>query len=124
MAGSLADFKYFDDAGNPWLVRIDKSNALATGTGFAALVQQDLGLWFLPRNLELRYVICQHPTRPIKRDIYCQSTSSPIWIGTAPTIVLTDYQDRSLQVFNVGQRVREKVKYFPRVTDTYQTDNP
>lgn len=124
MGGSLADFKYLDDDGNPWLVRIDKSNALTTGTGFMPLVQQDLALKYLPRNLELRYVICKHASRAISRDIYCQSTSAPIWTGITPTAILTDYQDRTLQIFNVGQRVREKIKYYPRVTDSYQNDNP
>ena len=124
MAGSLADFKYLDDEGNPWLVRIDKSNALTTGTGFVPLLQQDLGLKYLPRNLELRYVICKHPSRPISRDIYCQSLAAAIWTGIVPTIVLTDYQDRTLQTFNVGQRVREKIKYFPKLLDSYQNDNP
>lgn len=124
MAGSLADFKYLDDNGNPWIVRIDKSNALANGTGFTPLIQQDLGLSFLPRNLELRYVVCTHPTRPIKRDIYCHSLSAPLWIGTITTIELTDYQDRSLQTFTISQRVREKVKYFARLIDSSQNDNP
>jgi hypothetical protein len=121
MAGSLADFKYLDDQGQAWLVRIDKSNALATGTGFVALTQADLTLHYLPRNIELRYVNCRHPTRPINRKIYCQSTSAPIWTGTTKTIVLTDYQDRTQQTFNVGKRVAENEKYRANLADTYQT---
>jgi len=121
MAGSLADFKYLDDQGRPWLVRIDKSNALATGTGFFALTQADLALDYLPRNIELRYVNCRHPTRPINRKIYCQSTSAAIWTGTTKTIVLTDYQDRTSQTFNVGKRVAENEKYRANLADTYQT---
>lgn len=124
MAGSLSDFKYTDDKGNPWLVRIDKSNALVSGTGFTPITIEELGLHYLPRNLELRFVICRHPNRPINRDIYCQSLQSPLWLGTTTTVQLTDYQDRSLQTFNVGQRVREKIKYFPRLMDSYQTDTP
>jgi hypothetical protein len=124
MAGSLADFKYLDDNGNPWLVRIDKSNGLASGTGFVALTQADLTLNFLPRNLELRYVNCRHPTRPITRVIFCQSTSSPLWLGTTTTIQLTDYQDRSLQAFKVGKRVAENQKYRANLIDSYQNDSP
>ncbi|WP_055077263.1 hypothetical protein [Pseudanabaena sp. 'Roaring Creek'] len=124
MAGSLADFKYIADDGSAWLVRIDKSNALATGTGFVPLTQADLGLKYLPRNLELRYVNCRHPTRPINRTIYCQSTSAPIWLGTTKTISLRDYQDGSVQAFNVGKRVAEKEKYRVNLTDTYQNDTP
>lgn len=121
MAGSLADFKYLDDQGQAWLVRIDKSNALATGTGFVALTQADLALNYLPRNIELRYVNTRHPTRPINRVIYCQSTSSPIWLGTHKIIVLTDYQDNSQQTFNIGKRCAENQKYRANLPDTYQT---
>lgn len=121
MAGSLADFKYLDDQGEAWLVRIDKSNALATGTGFVALTQADLVLHYLPRNIELRFVNCRHATRPLNRRIYCQSTSAAIWLGTTKTITLTDYQDNSQQTFNVGKRVGENQKYRANLADTYQT---
>ena len=124
MAGSIADFKYFDDDGSPWLIRIDKSNALTTGTGFVALTQADLTLNYLPRNLEPRYVICQHPTRPIKREIYCQSKDAPIWKGTQTTISLRDFQDGSIQQFNVGKRVQQLERYSARLLDSYQNDNP
>lgn len=122
MAGSQADFKYFDDRGLPYLIRIDKSNALKTGTGFVAIVQADLSLDYLPRNLDPRYVIARHPTRPINRSIYCQSTSSALWLGTQKTIMLTDYQDNSLQSFQIVKRVFEKKLYSARLFDTYQSD--
>lgn len=124
MAGSVADFKYFDDNGNPWLIRIDKSNALTTGTGFVALTQADLTLNYLPRNLEPRFVTCKHPTRPIKRDIYCASKAAAIWIGTQSTLTLTDFQDRSQQTFTVGKRTQEKEKYSAKIIDSFQNDNP
>jgi hypothetical protein len=124
MAGSLADFKYIDNSGRAWLIRIDKSNALTTGTGFVPIKQADLTLDYLPRNIDLRYVICKHPTRPIKREIYCQSTSAPIWLGTQETINLIDYQDRSIQAFNVGNRIQEKPSYTAKLIDTFQNDNP
>jgi hypothetical protein len=110
MAGSVADFKYFDDQGKPWLIRIDKSNALVTGTGFTLLTQAELALDFLPRNIEPRFVNCRHPTRPINRTLYCQSTSSALWLGAVRTVQLTDFQDKSLQTFNVGKRVAEEEK--------------
>lgn len=124
MAGSLADFKYFDDSGRPWLIRIDKSNGLATGTGFVSITQADLSLDYLPRNIEPRFVNCRHPTRPINRKVYCQSTNAAIWLGTTKTISLRDYQDASLQSFNVGKRVAENQKYRANLSDTYQTDTP
>lgn len=124
MAGSISDFKYTDDDGNSWLVRIDKSNALATGTGFVALTQADLSLHYLPRNIEMRYVNCRHPTRPINREIYCANTTAAIWVGTQKTIQLTDYQDRSLQNFNCGKRIAENQKYRASLADTYQNDSP
>jgi hypothetical protein len=124
MAGSIADFKYTDDNGSSWLVRIDKSNALATGTGFVALTQADLSLNYLPRNIEMRFVSARHPTRPINRKIYCATTTAPIWNGTQKTISLTDYQDKSTQAFNVGKRTSENRKYQPNLIDSYQTDNP
>lgn len=124
MAGSTADFKYIDNSGRPWLVRIDKSNALTTGTGFTAITQSELTLDYLPRNIDLRYVICKHPTRPITRRIYCQSTNAPIWIGTQQTINLVDYQDLSIQAFKIGDRKAEKFLYTAKLIDTYQNDNP
>ena len=124
MAGSIADFKYTDDDGNPWLVRIDKSNALATGTGFTALTQAGLNLHYLPRNIDMRFVNCRHPSRPINRTIYCANTDAAIWKGTQKTIQLEDYQDRTMQAFNVGKRTGEVKKYQPQLTDSYQTDNP
>ena len=124
MAGSLADFKYIDDQGKAWLIRIDKSNALITGTGFVVLTQADLSLDFLPRNIEPRFVNCRHPTRPINRTLYCQSTSAALWLGTVRTVQLTDYQNRSLQTFNVGKRVGEVEKYRANLIDSYQNDSP
>jgi hypothetical protein len=124
MAGSIADFKYTDDNGKSWLVRIDKSNALTTGTGFAALTQADMSLEYLPRNIEMRFVTCRHPTRPINRRIYCANTDAAIWKGTQKTIQLEDHQDRTMQAFNIGKRTAENRKYQPNLTDTYQTDSP
>jgi hypothetical protein len=122
VAGSLADFKYFDDRGLPYLIRIDKSNALKSGTGFVPLIQADLSLDYLPRNLEPRYIQARHPTRPINRSIYCQSTNSPLWLGTQKTITLIDYQDNSLQIFEVVNRIVEKKLFRAKLLDTYQTD--
>jgi hypothetical protein len=122
VAGSLADFKYFDDRGLPYLIRIDKSNALRSGTGFVALIQADLSLDYLPRNLEPRYIQARHPNRPINRSIYCQSVNSPLWLGTQKTITLIDYQDNSLQSFEVVNRVFEKKLFRAKLLDTYQTD--
>lgn len=124
MAGSLADFKYLDNAGRAWLIRIDKSNALATGTGFVEITQADLALDYLPRNIEIRYAVCRHPTRPIKRNIYCQSKSSDIWTGAKETILLRDFQDGSLQTFKIVDRIQEKPAYTAKLMDTYQNDNP
>jgi len=124
MAGSIADFKYFTDDGRAWLIRIDKSNALATGTGFTPLTAEDANLDYLPRNLEPRYVNCRQTTRGINRTIFCASTSAPIWTGANKTIQLTDYQDRSLQTFNVGKRTAEKEKYRASITDSFQNDSP
>lgn len=124
MAGSLSDFKYIADDGRAWLIRIDRSNALATGTGFTPLTSEDASLDYLPRNLEPRFVNCRHATRPINRKIYCANTTAPIWTGVTKTIQLTDYQDRSQQTFNVGKRTAEKQKYRVNVTDSYQNDSP
>ena len=124
MAGSLSDFKYVDNSGRTWLVRIDKSNALATGTGFVPITNADLTLDYLPRNIEMRYVTVHHPSRPIKRDIYIANKVCPIWLGNQNTIQLIDYQDRTFQSFRIGNRIQEKFKYRPHVTDTYQTDSP
>ena len=124
MAGSLRDFKYFDDRGLPYLVRIDNSNALRSGTGFVLITQADLSLDYLPRNLELRHVTARHPTRPINRVIYCQSLTAPLWLGTQATISLIDYQDNSLQQFEIIDRKNERKLYRPRLTDTYQNDSP
>ncbi len=124
MAGSIADFKYFDDDGTPWLIRIDKSNALTTGTGFVALTQADLTLNYLPRNLEPRYVVCKHPTRPISRNIYCAHKDAAIWKGTQSTVSLTDFQDRTQQAFNVGKRIQQREIYSPKLIDSFQNDTP
>ena len=124
MAGSLADFKYFDDRGLPYLVRIDRSNALKAGTGFVVLTQADLLLDYLPRNLEPRYIVARHPTRPIQRKIYCQSLTAPLWTGSQLTISLIDYQDNSLQEFSVKKREHETKLFTAKLIDTYQTDNP
>jgi hypothetical protein len=124
MAGSLADFKYTADDGRSWLIRIDKSNALATGTGFVPLTSGDASLDYLPRNLEPRFVNCRMANRPINRKIYCANTTAAIWTGTNKTIQLTDYQDRTVQTFNVGKRTAEKEKYRVNTSDTYQNDNP
>lgn len=124
MAGSLADFKYTDNKGNSWLLRLDKSNCLTTGTGFTAITSSDLGLPYLPRNIEARYVIAHHPTRPIKRDIICQSVTAPLWTGSQSTIQLRDYQDGSMQTFTIGERKSERAKYTAKLIDTYQNDSP
>lgn len=124
MAGSLSDFKYLDDRGLPYLVRIDRSNALRAGTGFTAITQSDLSLDYLPRNIELRYVVARHPTRPINRKIYCQSLTAPLWIGSQNTITLIDYQDNSLQSFAIVNREFERKSYTAKLVDTYQTDTP
>ncbi|OYQ66647.1 hypothetical protein B9G53_03510 [Pseudanabaena sp. SR411] len=124
MAGSLSDFKYIDNSGRAWLIRLDRSNCLATGTGFVPLQQADLNLDYLPRNIELRYVVAKHPTRPIKREIYCATTTCPLWRGEQETITLVDYQDKTNQVFNVGNRIQERKKYTAKVLDTYQNDSP
>lgn len=124
MAGSLADFKYIDDLGKAWIIRIDKSNALVTGTGFVMLTAADLALDFLPRNIEPRYVNCRHPKRPINRILFCQSLTSPLWLGTTRTVTLTDFQDKTQQVFNVGKRVAENQKYRANLVDSYQSDSP
>jgi carboxypeptidase C (cathepsin A) len=124
MAGSLADFKYIDNSGKAWLVRIDKSNALTTGTGFTNLTSQDLALDYLPRNIELRYVNCKHPTRPINRRIYCQSINAAAWKGQIETLALTDYQDRTIQNFKIGDRKQERASYTAKLVDTYQNDTP
>ncbi len=122
MAGSLADFKYFDDRGLPYLVRIDRSNALKAGTGFVVLTQADLLLDYLPRNLEPRYIVARHPTRPIQRKIYCQSLTAPLWTGSQLTISLIDYQDNSLQEFSVKKREHESRLFTAKLIDSYQTD--
>ena len=124
MAGSLADFKYLDNSGRTWLVRIDRSNALSAGTGFVPITQADMGLDYLPRNIELRYVEAKHPTRPIKRNIYCQSINAPIWIGTQSVISLPDYQNNSLTNFKIGNRIQEAFRYTAKLIDTYQNDSP
>ena len=124
MAGSLADFKYFDDRGLPYLVRIDRSNALKAGTGFVVLTQADLLLDYLPRNLEPRYIVARHPTRPIQRKIYCQSLTAPLWTGSQLTISLIDYQNNSLQEFSVKKREHETKLFTAKLIDSYQTDNP
>lgn len=124
MAGSIADFKYIDNSGLAWLIRIDKSNALSPGTGFVALEQSDLILKYLPRNIDLRYVNARHPTRPITRRIYCQSITAPIWTGSQETIELIDFQDRSIQTFKIGDRIQEKPIYSAKLIDTFQNDNP
>ena len=122
MAGSASDFVYFDNFGGKWLMRIDKSNAL--GAGFQPITTADLGLYYLPRNVKPRYVTAKHPTRPIVREIYCPSQTSPIWTGSQTTINLVDYQDRSIQAFSIKNRFQERSMYYPHVEDTYQTDNP
>ena len=124
MAGSLADFKYFDDRGLPYLVRIDKSNALKAGTGFVVLTQADLLLDYLPRNLEPRYIVARHPTRPIQRKIYCQSLTAPLWTGSQLTISLIVYQNNYLQEFSVKKREHETKLFTAKLIDSYQTDNP
>ena len=120
MAGSISDFVYLDDRNQPWIVRIDRSNALINGTGFVPLSLTDLGLNFLPRNIDLRYVICRHPTRPITRKIYCKSISSPIWIGSIFQISLRDFSDGSMQDFTIGSSRGERKSYSAQLTDTYQ----
>jgi len=124
MAGSFADFKYLDDDGNAWLLRLDRSNCLSAGTGFVLITQADLVLDYLPRNIEPRVVIARHPTRSIKRPIVCASTSSPLWTGAQETINLIDYQDRTIQNFKITDRLRERAKYTAKLQDTYQNDNP
>jgi|GEM_PF-2884343 len=124
MAGSLADFKYLDNSGKSWLVRIDRSNALSTGTGFVPIVQADMALDYLPRNIKLRYIEAKHPTRPIKRIIYCQSIAAPIWIGSQSTINLPDYQSNTSQSFKIGNRVQETSIYRANLIDSYQNDSP
>ncbi len=121
MAGSLADFKYFDDKGRPFLIRIDKSNALRTGTGFVVITAPDLNLDYLPRNLDPRYVVARHPTRPISRHIYCQSLTAPLWTGTQTTVQLIDYQDNSLQNFEIVNRRVERKLFTAKLIDTYQS---
>jgi hypothetical protein len=124
MAGSIADFVYIDDNGTRWLVRIDRSNALIEGTGFEVLRDEDKGLPFLPRNVKPRYVTFRHPTRPIKRRIYCANTGTDIWRGIKTAIELTDYQDNSVQTFLALSRTAEKASYRVSVVDTYLNDNP
>ena len=124
MAGSQADFKYIDNQDRAWLLRIDRSNALSLGTGFMPIQTSDLPLDYLPRNVEPRYVIAKHPTRPIKREIYCQSINSDIWRAGQLTIPLEDYQDRTMQQFKIIKWISERKSYNVRVTDTYQNDNP
>ena len=124
MAGSVADFKYLDNSGRAWLVRIDKSNALTTGTGFTEIIQSELSLDYLPRNIELRYAVARHPNRPIRRRIYCQSKTAPLWLGTQETISLRDYQDGSMQTFKIVDRIQEKPIYTAKLIDSYQNDNP
>lgn len=121
MAGSIADFKYFDDKGNPWLIRIDKSNALTEGTGFIPLTQADMSLHYLPRNLNPRYAIALLPSKPVPRKIYCQSTDSDIWKGVITEILLIDYGTNTLAPFEVKRRVAERAKYKANLIDTYQT---
>lgn len=122
MAGSLIDCAYTSDDGRRWLIRIDKSNALAGG--FTPILQADLSLDYLPRNLEPRYVTCKHPTRSVRRDIYIPSLTSGLWSGAITSITLTDYQDNSQQSFSVKSRNSQRAKYLPNLIDTYQTDNP
>jgi len=122
MAGSLADFRYLDDRSNPWLIRIDKSNALITGTGFLPLVTIDKNLFYLPRNLEARYVTAQHPTKPITRRIYCKSITSDIWRGIIESILLIDYSSGILEQFTIKSRNEEKAKYTINLIDTYQSE--
>jgi hypothetical protein len=124
MAGSISDFKYTADDGRSWLIRIDKSNALATGTGFTPLTSEDANLDYLPRNFDPRFVNCRDPIRGVNRSIYCASVNAPIWTGSQKTIQLTDYQDRTLRSFNVGKRTAEKQKYRANIADTYQNDSP
>ena len=124
MAGSQADFKYIDNQNREWLLRTDRSNALSLGTGFTPIQLSDLPLHYLPRNVEPRYVIAKHPTRPIKREIYCQSINCDIWKGGQDIILLEDYQNRTMQQFKIIRWISEKKIYTVRVTDTYQNDNP
>ena len=124
MAGSQADFRYIDNQSRAWLLRTDRSNALSLGTGYTPIQLSDLPLDYLPRNIEPRYVIAKHPTRPIKREIYCQSTNCDIWRNGQDTILLEDYQNRTMQQFKIMKWMPEKKSYNVRVTDTYQNDNP
>lgn len=124
MAGSTADFKYQDNSGKDWLVRIDKSNALANGTGFVEIELEDLALDYLPRNINLRYAVAKHPSRPVRRNIYCQSKEAALWTGEVETISLRDFQDGSLQTFKIVDRIQEKPSYTAKLIDTYQNDNP
>lgn len=121
MAGSLSDFKYLDDKGNPWLIRIDKSNALQEGTGFLTLVQADVNLSYLPRNLEPRYAIAVLPNKQLPRKIYCQSINSDIWKGVVTDVLLTDYGSNNATIFVIKRRIAERAKYTANLTDTYQT---
>ena len=124
MAGSQADFKYIDNQNREWLLRIDRSNALSLGTGFTPIQLSDLPLHYLPRNIEPRYVIAKHPTKLIKREIYCQSINSDIWRSRQNTIPLEDYQDRTIQEFKIIKWISERKSYTVRVTDIYQNANP
>jgi hypothetical protein len=107
----LADFKYFDDSDQAWLIRIGLDNALAIGTNFEPIEESDAKLYYLPRNIEPRYVTTKHESEQRRRDIYIQSIHSPIWKEEQEIIVIPNRKLQIMETFIVQSRINEKKLY-------------
>jgi len=95
MAGSMANFHYYTDAGTVYVMRMDESNARAVGNEEMNTALSYAGV---PRNITKRYVVYRSPDQRTRRKIYVskKDTSVPAEItvkaGTGEDITLAQPQ--------------------------------
>jgi hypothetical protein len=122
MAGSLDTFVYSSDTGQEFLVRLDKTNAIAGG--FALAVPSNITLPALPNRIKMRVVNCRSASG-VTRRIAVGSVGSDIWKGIKRQVDLFIITGDTAKAypFTISSRVGEKERYVI-LGESGQTDAP
>ena len=81
----MGTFRYIDDRGNFFRIRLDASNATAVGATPAAGTEPSM-----PKNLKPRYLLARLPSGRTRR-IVAPDSALAIWANEGQTVTLPDF---------------------------------
>lgn len=98
-------YRYTDDAGGHWRVRIDKAQGDNADLGFAAVNGADPYL----EASRMRYINLLDPATGNKRRVHVGATSADAWAPAAFTIDLAEIGTATLTTYTRTSRRGEKI---------------